>query len=137
MKNKTTFLPLFAAVILLGTALTACGSKSIVLEGTSWKAIEINGEPTLEDYAITMDFTVDQIGGKASCNSYFASYTLKGDKLSIGPAGTTLMACLDQAAMNQEHLFLTSLDKVETVSLENGQLVLHLGDGGSILLIQQ
>jgi heat shock protein HslJ len=125
-------MPLCAVVIMLGIALSACAADPLSLEGTRWNVVEINGSPTLEDYPITMEFAADQIAGNAGCNNYFAGYTLDGETLSFGPAGATRMFC--EGAMEQEDLFLTSLETVKSFSLDGEQLILRLGDGGSIVL---
>jgi heat shock protein HslJ len=136
MKHRSTRLPFLTAAILLAlTTFAACTPKTISLTDSSWIVTEINGEPLLENSEITMEFTADQVAGKASCNNYFAAYTLEGDKFSIGPAGSTLMYC--EGVMDQETLFLESISKADTVAIKGNQITISLNDGGSILLIEQ
>ena len=124
---------LFIGIILITSmAMTACKSTPVDLEGTNWKVIEINGETILENSEITMEFNDGQIAGNASCNNYFAAYTLEGETLSFGPAGVTRMFC--DGVMDQESLFLSNLDQVESFSLDGELLTLNLGDMGSIVL---
>jgi heat shock protein HslJ len=136
MKNKTKMITVLGSVLILGIiALTACTSKAISLEGTRWNVKEINGEPVLENSKVTMEFTADQVAGKASCNNYFTSYNLEGDQLNLGLAGSTMMYC--EGVMDQEALFLSSLEKVETVSIKGSEMTISLNDGGSIVLVEQ
>lgn len=138
MKHRSTLLPFLTAAILLGlTTLAACTPQSISLTDTNWIVTEINGEPLLENSEVTMQFTADQVAGKASCNNYFTAYTLDGEKLTFGPAGSTLMYCQEEGIMEQEALFLSVLEKVEKVSIQGSEMTLTLNDGGSLVLIEQ
>lgn len=58
---------------------------------------------------------------KADCNNGSGNYTLEGNNLTLGPAAITLMACGPD--MDSEYLSL--LSRVETVALEDRQLILY------------
>ena len=134
MKNKFVLLFLF---LISTIVFTACAAEPISLEGTSWQVTEINGAPVLPNSFVTMDFTENMISGNGSCNSYFGSYTLSGDSMTIEGVVATAMACVDQAPMTQEQKFTAALEKVESVSLTDGQLILHLSDDGSIVAMKE
>ena len=49
-----------------------------------------------------------KVYGDSGCNRFTGAYKVKGDRISIGPLATTLMAC-DQQRMDAEQTFLTRL----------------------------
>jgi len=109
------------------------------LAGTSWSAVNINigtaVSTLLPDTVITATFGEDgQLTGSAGCNNYFASYTVDGGNLTIGQAGSTMMACEPAEIMTQETAYLTSLANAATWSIENGQLRI-LDAEGSIVAV--
>jgi heat shock protein HslJ len=65
------------------------------------------------------------IGIQADCNLVVGSYTLEGDSLSI-ELGPSTMAFCGEESLDQQ--YVASLGDVESSSLENGRLVLHLKD---------
>jgi heat shock protein HslJ len=78
---------------------------------------------------LTANFGADgNLSGSAGCNTYNASYTVDGDKISIGPAATTMMAC-DQAIMDQEQQYLTALSTAATYRVDGSKLELRTADG--------
>jgi heat shock protein HslJ len=105
------------------------------LEDTTWALVSygdyLNPTAVLADTEITIAFsTADgQISGSAGCNSYFAGFTEEaGGALSIGPVGSTMMAC-PEAIMNQETEYLSALEKVRQFQFFNGKLLI-IYDGG-------
>ncbi|MDE4907867.1 META domain-containing protein [Methanogenium marinum] len=75
-----------------------------------------------------------QVTGSAGCNNYFASYSVSGMEVSIGPVGSTKMYCESPAeTMEQESRYLTLLGEVATFERGPGTLTLRDVDG-SILL---
>jgi len=80
---------------------------------------------------LTAVFTEDgKVSGSAGCNQYNGSYTLDGDKISIGPLATTKMAC-EEPIMAQEQAFLAAMQSAATVSVEAGKPVLRSADGAT------
>lgn len=75
------------------------------------------------------------VGGTAACNSYSAEYSLDGEKVSLGPAMSTLMAC-DEPRMTLETLFLATLGSVAIYQIENGQLILSDLQGAPLLVFR-
>ncbi len=136
MKEKFVFFGVFAIVVLFGmVALQGCApTDAVSLDGTSWVVTEINGEPVMEDFAPTMVFDGADVGGKASCNSYFATYSVNGDQLSFDTIGNTEMYCMEEGVMDQETLFLRSLSKADTFRMADNQMTITLNDGGTISL---
>ena len=78
------------------------------LEGVTWKLIaylDQNGMLSMPGVESTITLQDSEAGGQGGCNMFFAPYTLEGDQLSFGPAGSTMMAC-EERAMAQEQAFL-------------------------------
>lgn len=84
--------------------------------------------PPIEGTELTATFTEDgTVSGSAGCNQYNGSYTLDGDKLSIGPLTTTKMAC-PEPIMAQEQAFLAALQSAASVAVEADRPVLRTAD---------
>jgi heat shock protein HslJ len=68
-----------------------------------------------------------QVTGSAGLNSYFGSYEVEGNKLSIpGPIGSTMMAG-PEPIMAQENKYLTALQTAESFSIKDDQLQVNYG----------
>jgi heat shock protein HslJ len=65
-----------------------------------------------------------QVSGSAGCNRYFAKYNVTGTLLSIGPAGSTKMACGTPGVMQQENTFLTLISQTKTFTIKGDRLTL-------------
>ena len=138
MKEKFVFFAVFAVVVLFGmVALQSCAPAGSSLAGTRWTVTEINGQPMLENAPVTMEFNESEVGGKAACNSYFATYTVNGDRLTFDAIGQTEMYCMDEGVMDMETLFLRSLSKTDTFVVDGSQMTITLTDGGSIVLVEE
>ncbi|MDR0982279.1 MAG: META domain-containing protein [Culturomica sp.] len=111
-------------------ALAACESKkeTVKIEDFKWVAVEMDGE-TLdeaksEDIFIQFSKADRKISGKASCNRYFGSYELAGDKLTFSQTGATKMACLD---MKLEDTFFDILKNTDNYKMKDGKLSFRHG----------
>ena len=93
----------------------------------------IGALPLIDNSYLTI--TLDQDGrafGTAGCNHWFASYTMKDQQISFGPAGSTRMMCAP-ALMEQEQRFLEALSQVQRWDLSaNDQLQLWPAEGKPI-----
>lgn len=124
-----------AALLLL--ALAACG-QSIPTPTNDpgdgdpqgdWQLVEgsVNGEPVpiLEDYRITLTLEGSRVGGTSGCNSYGGVIVAEGGRLRIEDLAQTLMACVDQAAMTAEGIYLSGLSAAESIALDGDQLLIR------------
>ena len=109
---------------------------SAVLEDTTW-VLTSYGEPKFERSVlpgteITIEFVSSDrtVKGSAGCNSYFGSYELEDNQLSIpGPFAVTEMACMEpDGIMEQEQEYLVILENIETYEIEGKQLLIISGD---------
>lgn len=109
--------------------------QDTVLVGTSWtlNRTEQNGGTFLPqpNSNVTLDFLENgEIGGNASCNNYFGSYTIGANgSLQLGNIGITEMACVEDGLMQQETDFVDALSNVERFTLDGGTLVLVFANG--------
>jgi len=101
------------------------------IEDIGWKLTHwASQEPLAEGVEVTAHFADKQVTGTAGCNRYFAAVTANGVRdLSIGPAGSTRLAC-PQAAMEVEVRYLNALQTVSRFGFLSGQLALEYADGG-------
>jgi heat shock protein HslJ len=104
------------------------------LEGTRWALVEyLNaaGETVaaLPDVEATAEFNNGELGGRGSCNSYFGSYTVDGNALTVSGIGSTMMACMPESVMQQEADFLANLGAAATYTIEGSQLMIANADG--------
>ena len=130
------FRPLLAA--LLVSALAACASPPPPREASLvtglWRIEQARSEPLLDKRHARLVFEPDgRLGGHTSCNVMSASYSLKGDQLTIGPVATTRMAC-PELQREQEDRVLTALELVATARVRaDGLLELRDADGRGVL----
>ncbi len=132
----TSFCKLFVIAAL--SAASACaasgGDLKSQLIGHEWIVEDIDGGGFIDNSRALLTFDGEgRVGGFGSCNSYGATYALKGERLTIGAAAATLRACAP-ALMDQEQKFLGTLSKARGFSIdETGALILTAPDDGSIL----
>lgn len=120
-------------LLLIGFALGDSGD----LEGRSWSVTEMSLEgataPPIEGTTMTATFEDGTVGGIATCNNYFGSYEAKRGSLTIGPLGTTLMACIGVPGSDvQEQTYLALLQSAEKYSVDGDTL--EISSGGSVVL---
>jgi heat shock protein HslJ len=78
--------------------------------------------------SLTMAFRQGRLSGSGGCNSYSASYTAHGERLTVGPAAATRKACPTDV-MDQEERFLAALARVRTWRAQGGTLELRTETG--------
>jgi putative lipoprotein len=101
---------------------------------TTWLAEDIEGKGVIDDAQSTLSVAPDgKVTGRGGCNSYFAQAEVKGDKIKIGKAGATLMACAP-ALMDQERKLFAALGKAAAYRIDgDGKLFLVDADGADIV----
>lgn len=117
-----------------GSTLHGCGGDpAALLRGPEWVVEDLEGGAVVDRSRMTLRFGDDgRISGRASCNSYFGTYTLTGERLVVSRIGATKMACAP-ALMTQESKFLDVLGNVHHFSLSpDGALILHTADGRTL-----
>lgn len=104
------------------------------LANTSWTLGSFEpGRVPLPNTTLTLAFDGSgRVNGNAGCNTYSGPYTLNGTVLTIGPLASTEMAC-EPEVMDQEQLYLGSLQRAASFDLPGGQLVIFDAAGQEIL----
>ncbi|MFC1934057.1 DUF4382 domain-containing protein [Chloroflexota bacterium] len=110
--------------------------EEVSLEDTKW-ILQSFGETgnltdVLTDTEITAEFVSSEgtVKGSAGCNSYFGSYEVEGDQLSIpGPIGATEMYCMEpEGVMDQEQQYLNTLGTAESYKIDGDKLTINCGN---------
>ena len=102
------------------------GPESLV--GPEWSLRSIGGKPVVAGTTLTAAFSnEDRVSGSAGCNRYFGSARATNGSLSVGPLGSTMMACA-QDVMEQEALYLAALQSATVYSIQGTELRLGLSE---------
>lgn len=88
------------------------------------------------DAGIWLEFADGQMSGSAGCNNIFGGYELDGEQLTLGPVGSTMMACSEEQ-MARETEFLAALANVSAFHIEAGSLALNGPDGVTLINLAQ
>ncbi len=109
------------------------------LEGVTWEVTGFNNGrhavvSPLVGTTLTMSFQDGLVAGHAGCNTFRATYTRDGNRLRVGPAAATRMACDGKGVMEQERQFLAAIGSATTWAIERDMLDLHRADGERVLL---
>ena len=113
------------------------GTGSDQLTGTTWKLVSYDGNIPLAGKNMTASFDAKEIQGSASCNTYFGTYRLKGDQISISGLGWTEMACMDpEGIMEQEQVIMKLLSESSSYSVQGDRLQITTS-AGELLIFQQ
>jgi heat shock protein HslJ len=114
-------------------------AQDLTLEGQVWtlSGVALNEAivSTTLDSEITGEFSDGQVTGSAGCNSYFASYETVGSTLSLGPIGSTRMAC-DDETNQRETEFLTAFGSAAGYDISRNTLTLTDAEGNALLIFQ-
>jgi len=86
--------------------------------------------PDKENYTLTLK-SDETYSIKADCNIGSGGYSLEGNELTLSSGPITLAYCGPDSLDSQ---YLSLLSNVTTVSMENDQLVLGIGDNGDRML---
>jgi len=102
------------------------------LIGAAWLAEDLEKRGVLDRAQTTIHFdSQERVSGSTGCNSYSASYKLKGNGLRFGPAAATRRACVP-ALMDQEQRFTRVLDAT-TSYRQDGEFLRLFNDQGQEL----
>jgi len=138
MKKLTIFL--FMACTVL--TVVACGTSGSALERNEWSlnsyGEQNNPEQVLDGAEITAKFdkSKGEVSGSGGCNTYFASYKIDGNNLSISNLAWTERACLSpEGVMEQEQEFLSLLGNAESFQADDTSLTITCSDGRNLYFI--
>jgi heat shock protein HslJ len=113
------------------------------LEGVAWEVTGFNNgrqavvSPRVGT-RISLSFQDGSLVGHAGCNSFRASYTLEGERLSVGRAAATRKLCPEEGVMEQERELLAALESATTWTIDlRGMLDVHRADGERVLIARE
>jgi heat shock protein HslJ/uncharacterized lipoprotein YbaY len=122
-----------------GNSVAVFSAVSQDLTGSSWEVIAYNNGrggvvSVIIDTEITANFGEDgQLTGNASCNDYFGSYETDGENISMGPFGTTRMACQEpEGIMQQESEYLAALETAATYKIDGVTMNMRTAEGSTV-----
>ncbi len=106
----------------------------LTLEGVTWQVSQYwaDGAAAAPAGTATMLFEDGQVSGSGGCNRFFASYELDGSQLTVGMAGSTMMAC-EEDVMASEQAVLAALSRTASFAVAGQQLHLFDADGNLLL----
>jgi heat shock protein HslJ len=125
-----------------GKELAAFNAQSSDLAGTSWIVTGYNNGKqavvsVMASTELTANFGADgKLSGNSGCNTYTSSYQLEGNKITIGPAATTRMAC-EPAVMEQETQYLAALQSAATYRIDGSKMEMRTADGALAATFQK
>ena len=129
-------------IVMAGSAtlaLAACfpAGKSASLEGKLWilESYQTSEGETVDailDSGARAEFENGEVSGSSGCNRFFGPYEADGDSISIGPLGSTLIAC-PEPVMEQEFGFLSSLQSASTFEILVDRLTLSNAAGDIVV----
>jgi len=129
---------LIISLCIVCTILTvvACGTSGSALERNKWSlnsyGEQNNPEQVLDGTEITATFDKGkgEVSGSSGCNTYFASYEIDGNNLSISNLAWTERACLSPVGiMEQEQEFLSLLADSESSQVDDTSLTISCSNG--------
>lgn len=131
--KTSTRLGRLANIAVVGGILatvTACASVeefiiSKDLDGTSWRAVSIDGFAIPEDVDVTMNFRADSsVSGEAGCNTYRVKNVRTEGGVAFTQVATTRKLC-PEPQMTTENRFVDALARVNNFrNNEDGQLLI-------------
>jgi heat shock protein HslJ len=125
------FLAGYALVTVRNMGKEAANSIPSVAElsANAWRPSHIGEMTVAADTDLYVQFEPDgKLVGYAGCNRFFGSYELSGNTISIGPLGTTRMACPSQQ-MSFEIAFIEALQSAMTVARAESRIALRNDQG--------
>lgn len=116
--------------------LCSCASKNNVNMEGQWVITNACGVSTVGgDSEAFIEFDgKGNINGNATVNTFFGSYSTKGDSLTFGTMGMTLM--LGQS-MEMETAITKALNSTATVKVENDEATIFNKNGESVMTLKR
>jgi heat shock protein HslJ len=131
------------SVVCIILTVVSCGTPGSTLEQNKWSlksyGEQKNPELILEDTEITATFDKGkgEVSGSGGCNTYFASYKIDGNNMSISNLAWTERTCLSPAGvMGQEQEFLSLLADAESFQVDDTSLTITCPDGRYLYYIR-
>lgn len=110
---------MLAAASLLTACATSGGGQPTVLEGTTWRIVQVDGvnveAPGDRDLAphLRVLSAEGQVHGATGCNRFSGPYMASGTAVGFGPLVLTRMTCLVPALADQERRIVEVLQAAD------------------------
>jgi heat shock protein HslJ len=136
--KKMALLLVFIGVTLVSCTTTKSTMKTTSLEGT-WTLNYITGPRIAFDGlypnkkpTIVFDLAANKIAGNNSCNQYFGTLIVDGNKINFKDAkiGMTMMACQG----NGDTVYMSTLDKIESYTITDDGKTLNFLMGDVVMM---
>lgn len=124
------------AVAILSGGLAACETPATPSGGDltqlDWVATMINAKPVIEPGRVTLSVSDERVSGRAGCNQYAGPVEFGAGKLKVGSLISTKMACMADGVMQQESVYLTTLQAARSYTIQGDRLVVSTPSGGEL-----
>jgi heat shock protein HslJ len=136
--KKMALLLVFIGVTLVSCTTAKSTMKTTSLEGT-WTLNYITGPRIAFDGlypnkkpTIVFDLAANKIAGNNSCNQYFGTLIVDGNKINFKDAkiGMTMMACQG----NGDTVYMSTLDKIESYTITDDGKTLNFLMGDVVMM---
>jgi heat shock protein HslJ len=126
--TKPEFTPIFLLtlfVLILPSALHSAAD----LVGSEWRPLRIETLAVSPEASLFVQFkSAGKLAGHGGCNRFFGQYKISGNEISIGPIGSTRMACAE-SVMTLEMAFFSALEGAKSFRREKTKLMLFNASG--------
>ena len=125
-----------------GAATAGVPSTRVGIEANEWVLDREDSALTVDDdNPVTLGVDGNTVSGRApcnTCNTAGSSWELDGDELTVGPARSTQMACVDPpGVMEQEAALLQALESAARVEIAPGTLTILDAEGAIAIVAVQ
>ena len=126
--TKPEFSPIFlltAFILILPSALHG----AVNLAGSEWRPSRIGTLAVSPKANLFVQFkSAGKLAGHGGCNRFFGQYKISGNDISIGPIGSTRMACTE-SVIALEMAFISALEGAKSFRRGKATLVLFNASG--------
>ncbi len=124
-------------VLVLGALVVPSPVLADALAGSEWAPSELNGVATDIDIEQFVRFESDgRVAGNGGCNQFTGSYSIDGEKLTIGSVAATRMACPQLQTEAEEALFRT-FENIARFDRSGVAMTWYDADGAAIARLTQ
>ncbi len=116
-------------VLSLLFMITACNGDNTTFENNAYK---LRNAKNGAEITLGFDGKDKRFFGRSAINRYFGTYKTEGDRLTFGPAGSTMMADPGHL-MAAEREYMQFLPQVATYRLDGNRLILSKANGESMV----
>ena len=109
-------------------------TETVMLSGKYTIATMSNKDVASKAMTLTFDTETNGVSGKATCNSFFGSYSQTGNELDFSRLGSTKMYCDD---MSHEIDLFDALKKTTSFVINDTEVSLLNNDEALLTLIKQ